>query len=398
MSVPSNSNNLQPLFAARPERELLLCAARTHVSDEVARRIRELLGENLNWEYLYQQAKRHSVLQLIYWQLNATAPGGTPSVPLKKLKDNYRDNAARNLFLAGELVRIIRSFEENGVQAIPYKGPALALTAYGNLALRRFVDLDIMVRKQDVTRAIELLEAHGYQSQLQLNAAQRSMLLAAQHNFPFTRDEGRLIVELHWEVAARRFASSLSAEAMWGRLRMMTINHVEMRTLSTEDLLLSLCVHGAKHLWERLAWICDVAELINSHPDLDWPWIFQRAEQSGHKRMLLLGLRLSNELLGAALPEEVREKAFAGKEVAALSRQVVERMFEGSEYSPAGLFQAMRFNVSARKRWGDKFRYLHFIMTPTDGDLAFAALPARLSFVYYLLRPLRLMLKGHGEH
>lgn len=397
MSARPLSNVLTPLFTERPERELVLCCARTRIDADTHGRIKTLLRQQLDWDYIYQLTKRHSVLQLFYWQLNATAPDSLPPVHLQKFKDNFRDNAARNLFLAGELVRIIRTFAEGGVEAIPYKGPALAIAAYGNLSLRRFVDLDIMVRKQDVTRAIELLEAQGYESQLRLTGAQRTMLLRTQHNLPFTREGGRLIVELHWEVATRQFASSLSAEALWGRLRTMTINKVEVKTLSSEDLLLSLCVHGSKHLWERLAWICDIAELINSHEDLDWLWVFRKAIEARHERMLLLGLRLANELLGAHLPEDVRERAFAEREVSSLATQVALRLFD-EEYRPAGFIETLRFNLRARKKMAEKLRYLGFVVTPTDGDLAVAALPSRLSFVYYLLRPVRLIFKGSGGH
>src|SRR5207244_11975507 len=42
-----------------------------------------------------------------------------------------------------------------------------------------------------------------------------------------------------------------------------------VRTLSAEHLLLVLCAHGAKHCWERLGWICDVAELLRGTPALD---------------------------------------------------------------------------------------------------------------------------------
>ncbi|MGB8509120.1 MAG: nucleotidyltransferase family protein [Pyrinomonadaceae bacterium] len=374
----------------------MLCCARTRVDFAANERIRALLPGTLDWAYIYQLAKRHSVLSLFYWRLREAAPDAIPAAQLKKFRENYRDNAARNLFLAGELVRIIKKFEDAGVEAIPYKGPALAITAYGNLSLRRFVDLDIMVRKKDVARAMELLEDGGYEPQLRLTDSQQALLLRTQHNFPFTREGGRLIVELHWEVAARQYASSLSAEDLWGRLQRMTINNTKVKTLSVEDLLLSLCVHGSKHLWERLAWICDVAELINSQ-QVDWTWLVRRATEARHERMLLLGLRLSHELLDAPLPDELRDAAYSEREVASLAAQVYARLFE-NEYRPAGLLENLRFNLRARKKMADKVRYLSFVVTPTDGDLAVVNLPSKLSFLYYLLRPVRLLLKGSVEH
>jgi hypothetical protein len=357
-----------------------------------------LLAENIDWEYLYRLAQRHSILPLFYRHLNASAPGTVDPVHLRKFRDNFRNNAARNIFLTGELVRLLKIFEDGGVEAVPYKGPALALAAYGNLSLRRFVDLDIMVRNLDVSRAIELLEQQGYQPQIHFSPSQLALLLRTQHNLPFTREQGRLIVELHWEVTSPNYAPALQAEVLWERLQTMRINDAIVSTLSTEDLLLSLCVHGAKHLWERLAWICDVAELINSHPKLNWDYIFSKARKSGYERMLLLVLHLAGELLDANLPEDVRGRALADHDVARLSGHVVARLFESVEYKPIGFIENVKFNLKVRKKLRDRWRYFKYVLTPTDGDINMVAMPGSLSFVYYLLRPIRLILKGSAHH
>ena len=97
-----------------------------------------------------------------------------------------------------------------------------------------------------------------------------------QHNLQFSRDDRRLIIELHWEVAPHLFASTMSAESFWQGLISIDINGTPMKALSAEDLLFSLCVHGSRHLWERLSWICDIAELL-SRRSFDWTTLLQRA-------------------------------------------------------------------------------------------------------------------------
>jgi len=69
-----------------------------------------------------------------------------------------------------------------------------------------------------------------------------------------------------------------------------------------------LCVHGTKHFWDRLAWIVDVAELITAQP-VDWEESLQIAAGMKSTRVLLLGLYLAHEWLGAALPQPVLERA-----------------------------------------------------------------------------------------
>ena len=132
-----------------------------------------------------------------------------PSEALAQFRRDYQENAARNVLLADELASIIKTLSDSGVDAINFKGPALAIAAYGDLSLRRFIDLDLIVRRNDVASAIEVLSALGYAPAGDLDPQHQSMLLEHQHNLQFTR--GRIIVELHWQVASELFASSVTA-------------------------------------------------------------------------------------------------------------------------------------------------------------------------------------------
>ena len=72
----------------------------------------------------------------------------------------------------------------------------------------------------------------------------------------------------------------------------------KLRTFSIEDTLVMLSVHGAKHFWERLGWILDVAELTAGQP-VDWPLTMRIAAKLKSTRLLLLGLYLAHELMDA---------------------------------------------------------------------------------------------------
>ena len=177
----------------------------------------------------------------------------------------------------------------------------------------------------------------------------------------------------------------------------MTLHGSEVRCLAPEDLLLALAVHGTKHLWERLAWVCDVAALLNSRAAPDWDFVLRRARESRVERMLYLALRLARGLLGAELPSEVLART-ADPVVARLASEVAAALFAGGESEPAGFVRNVGFNLRARARLREKAAYLRFIFTPTDGDLTAVKLPAGMSFLYYFLRPLRLALKGGEGH
>ena len=380
-----------------PEYELLLACARSRMDERHARIIQELSRRVLDWEALAAHGRRHSLFPLLYRQLAAVVPHAVPPDSLNRLKELYQGNAARNLFLLGELERVLHALAEDGVTAIPYKGPVLAIAGYSDLSLRRFVDLDVIVRRADVERAIGTLTRLGYRAEPVVSPAQQAFLIRTQHDLAFKRDQGRLIVELHWEVAPRLFAAELAAEDLWRHATRRAIGGSHVLALAPEDMLLSLCVHGAKHLWERLAWVCDIAEWRAAHPGLHWPELLARAERTGQQRMLFVGLQLAAELLDAPLAAPVATAIAADRAVARLVAQAKQVIFREPP-RPPGMISSLRFNLLARRGWLGKWSYLRYLLTPTDADVRAFRAPRALQFTYYVARPFRLLRKKEHLH
>jgi hypothetical protein len=369
--------------------ELLLCCARTNASPAVVTRIRSIVSETrIDWNYFFLLARRHAVVPLVYGQLKDLVP----PEHLQTFKKHYQENSARNVVLTAELSRLIKLFANQGIAAIPYKGPVLSLFAYNDLALRRFVDLDVIVKKHDVARARDLLLADNYTLSKPLTLEQQELLFRTQHNLQFTKDNRLLIVELHWEVAPHLFASTVQTETLWRDLVPFDLNGMPVMTLSADDLLFSLCVHGSRHLWERLGWICDVAELI-SRRSLNWIKLLDRAARADSERMFLLGLHLAQKLLQTQLPPEVERRCEADKRLAPLAANIVGHLFNGPEHVPATSGEIFKYNLGVRRSLSARTRYLVHMLRPTDGDLGRHSLPASLSFAYYLVRPFRLLFR-----
>lgn len=368
--------------------DLIRVHPRKSVADLLLDCARTSAGE-VDWEYLFQLARRHSIVPLVYVQLQQHAPELVPPQFLNKLKKHYFENSARNTLLTAELCRLINLFRDHGIDTIPYKGPVLALFAYGDIALRRFVDLDVIVKKSDVLNARNILLKSGYTPSKSLSLDQQEILLRTQHNLQFSRDNHRLIVELHWEVAPHLFASTVNGERLWQDLITIDLNGTPVKTFSAEDLLFSLCVHGSRHLWERLGWICDIAELIKRQP-LNWTTLLERAAISDTERMFLLGVHLAHRLLDAPVPPEVKRRCDADQRLMSLADNIIEHLFNGPTHIPATSREIFKYNIGVRKTLGARARYLLYMFRPTDSDLGSRSLPSSLSFAYYLTRPFRL--------
>lgn len=375
----------------RPEHELLLFCVGPTESEELKSRIRGLASTNLDWDYLFRLARRHAVVSLVFNRLQLCAADVVPPIHLLKFRQYFQENAARNVLLTAELCRLIKLLAEHGIEAIPYKGPALAEFAYGNQAFRRYVDLDLMVRKDDASRSMDLLVNEGYE--LSIPDEQRQLLLRTQHNIQFRREQKRLIVELHWEVASHLFAEAVTAEDLWRSLITIELNGQKVKSLAAEDLVFSLCVHGSRHLWEGLLWICDVGWIISGH-ELDWESLLKRARTTNSERMFLLGLDLTQVLLNVSLPNIIAQAIDEDSSIRKLSNVVTDGLFVGVDYKPQSSRQRLKYNLLIRKSWVSRARYIRHVLDPKDKDLEAIALPAPLSFGYYLMRPFRLLFKN----
>jgi hypothetical protein len=331
-----------PAADTRPEVQLLLCCARTDVDSESAEQIRSLLRGDIDWVYLIRTALQHSVMPLLYWNLHATSPKDIPETILDQLRRRFNANSVRNLFLVRELLTLLSLLERHSIPAIPYKGPVLAASVYGNFALRQFGDLDILVREQDAVRAKDLLLSQGYRLQYQPSTTYESVFRRFRQTYDLVREDGQVFVELHWNIISWPIFFRPSSAFSWERLETVSIAETAIRNLAPEDVLPLLCVHGAKHYWERLGWICDVAELVRMYPGINWDRVMEQASQQGGVRMLYLGLFLAQSLLGAAVPEDILRRMQVDQVVPSLAARVRLRLFAGAD----GLLRAVEQHLS----------------------------------------------------
>lgn len=379
-----------------PVAELLLLCARTQIDGTRADCIRTIVREGVDWGDLLRIGSRHGLVSLLYWHLNAICPEAVPPGALEDLRDGFRVLAVRNVQQTQELLRILDQLAARGVRAIPFKGLAMARWVYGNLSLRPVADLDLLIQPGDTVCAWEAMLSLGYRMVTPLDAAGLPRDPAA-YEYRFARGE-EFIVELRWRISPRHFRRSLDIGWLWERCQPVRLSARTVRRLPPEELLLILCIHGAKHAWDRLMWICDVAELVRAHPDLDWERTECEAGRIGGRRMLGLGLVLAHRLLGAAVPERVLRAAGADARVRWIAAQTCAWYSQGLAVDWEPIRRAderarRRIELGLTERLVDRARYRLYQsqarIAPNAKDRRFIRLPAPLSFLYYLLKPIR---------
>jgi len=371
---------------AGPNGALLLAAAHSHLDASASVRLATLAAATRDWDRVRAAAGLHGVMPPLARALETWAHDAVPPEVLQRLHDEALASGHRSLRLAGDLVTIIDRLGSAGIPVLAFKGPTLAVLAYGDLGLRPCRDLDLLVHGRSLPAAERLVSALGYQA-----APSPFGLLTGLNQRTYTRNDGE-IVELHWAMAPAEFPSPLDEDGLWARPEPVQLGTHTVYTLGVEDLALFLCAHGAKHLWERLSWVCDIAALLARRPDLDWDAVLTSARQRGAERMVLLALHLADDLLGAPVPEAAHERLRGDPAVRALGERVRIRMFAGPH--PPTVWERRAFYWRVRERWHDRLRdFARALFTPTEPDWQVVRFPDSLFTLYYLIRPLRLAVK-----
>jgi hypothetical protein len=377
-----------------PETELLLCCARTHITPEIAQCIHSLVQQNIDWEYLLQTSLKQRVMPLLYQSLKNTCPKEVPDKFFKQLRSYYLTNATRNLFLTGKLLKILSLFKNNNILAVPFKGPVLAESVYGDITLRQFSDLDILVHPEDAIKARNLLMANGYRPEIELDDKQFGIYLKTEDTFTLISGESRVVVELHWELTGRNSSFPIYLDLFDNRLERTEIEGKKVYNLPPEELLLYLCIHGAKHCWDSIDWICCLAELIQSNSVLNWERAIKMAREVYCMRIFFLGLFLAHDLIGVNLSEKILNYLETDQKIKILAEEVYKNLFQKENETIKSKIsnRFSFFHITVKDHLSDKIRYIAQIaVCPTKEDWRKFPLPASISLLHYFLRPARLV-------
>jgi hypothetical protein len=371
------------------ERQLLVCCARTQLHQDDIARIRDLVLSGVDWRYLLDEAANHALRPLLYRHLQEL--GEVPVEAIAELRAVCRANAIRNLFLSAELCKVLDAFRRRGIAAIPYKGPVQAVQAYGDVTLREFDDLDLVLRHRDVPGAHEIMLGLGYAPRFPWIHSQTPESHFIPGEYSYSDDDRRVMVELHTELTLRHFPQPPNLEDFFARLIPVSIGGKEVRTFSPADLLPFLCVHGSKDFWARLAWIADLRALIEDCSGFPWDRSLGVARQLGVERMVLLGVNLAHNVFDLQLPDEI--VASADMPPGRLARQFAAQVLERH---PRNIGAVERFWIRWQMAGGIArgARYaVRLTTSPTEEDLSDMPSPRRWWALQPMLRPLRLLRK-----
>jgi hypothetical protein len=349
-------------FAGSPELRLIVAAATPRMHAAGSAVTNAIFDGVRDWNAVGELAARHGLRPLCFEFIRKFNSGSVPEDWLQSFSSSIRAISQRSLALSAELVLILDILERAGIRAIPYKGPALAAQAFGDIARREYGDLDLLVHQEEISTIAGALQREGYLAAVPLERTLKNI----PGQYSFSRPGGPP-VEFHTEKTLRYYPRPLDLAGMESHLVTVRLGDRSLRTFAPEDALTILGVHGIKHLWARLMWVADIAWLIGSRPQFDWSAAMECAEEFGATRMMLTGAGLASELLDAELPEDIKRLVRENRGVAFLMREARKELFS----SGAGAAQRAIFRIRSVDGLNAGLRYLLRLTTsPAEDDWA----------------------------
>lgn len=306
----------------------------------------------------------------------------------------FRESAAESLGMAPQLVRVLEILRRAGVDALAFKGPVLALQAYGELAARTFLDLDLLVRPEHGDKACAALRAAGFVPDGRVPEWAEAELLRTRGERTLWHEPWDLTVDLHTALVEAGYSFAPPPELAFAAPTSVQLGGHTIATLEPELLWVWQCLHGAKHNFAQLSHVIDLARLL-VHARLDPDRILDLSRKVGSRRMLALGLALVALVGRVTLPPQLaRELDEAGGVVDFALTRAIER------WSDPLSGQSTRRPIddvwlATFERPADVARYVtRLVARPTAHEYALLPLPRAARGLYLPLRLGRLSIRA----
>jgi hypothetical protein len=239
------------------------------------------------------EPQSQQLLPLIYRRLLRQ---GYQDDAMPRLKGAYRWTWSRNQIFCRSAGAAILDLQAAGIETLVLKGGALALLDYHDLGARAMVDLDVLVRPEQVGRAAEILKTAGWRPVMR----RPTDLLGVVTAHPFLHEGGRGI-DLHWHALGRR----QSDDDLWANAVPLTLGAAQTLAPDAAGRLMHVCVHGAESgPPPHVRWVADAATVV-TRGEVTWRDLVERAERRQVTVILAQTLGYLRERFEVAIPDNV---------------------------------------------------------------------------------------------
>lgn len=259
-----------------------------------------------DWQAVLLLAIRLGVGPLLYQRLGPLQPVlNVPQPVSDRLRNHYLKSLAQGERLQRQVQEVLAALGARQIAVIPLKGISLVEKVYRDSGLRPMLDVDLLVRREQLLQAVEVLGGLGYKPATPIDVEEQCKVL---HHLPGLYKAGTEHIELHWTLAPMTAPFRIPVETLWASAQAGSIAGVAVQELLPEDTLLHLCLHSAylEAFSSGLRPVCDIAWCVESWgARIDWERLLLQAASWRGERSLALALRVAQKMLGVDIPQTV---------------------------------------------------------------------------------------------
>lgn len=280
-----------------------------------------------DWDSFLALAAEQRIRPLLLQRLHERRlDAAVPERVLAVLRAVQRQTALRTMRYQAELTALATELAAQNVPLIALKGIWLSHVIYANPALREMNDIDVLVHREHLPIAMDVLTRRGY---IPTHEVDIEIDTATSQHLPRFIKSNVAGFEVHWSLCRLNQSYSIDTGELWERVVPAQIGGASLLGLGPEDLLLHLCLHTSyQHQFIfGLRPSCDIAAVIERYARiLDWDVVVERAGRWRWQRGVYLALRLAVDLMGALVPQEVLTALYPigmSEDVLAAARQQI---------------------------------------------------------------------------
>ena len=268
-----------------PEIKLLLVCSKNKISEEEIIFAYDLINQIKDWNEFYILVKKNRLESQVMSKLKVLNTNVDKSVlhkeyesKLDKIEKKAKQNKLKSFLHLTDLISVINLLENNKIKYLSLKGPDLSYEIYEDISKRISKDLDIYIDSKDLDKLIEILNENNYQlikKDANLTPKQKIKFMKQAHHLSFINNN-KTLIEVHFRLSYKNFYVDFLS--LFDKQSYIDILNKNIKIMSKEDNFLYLIFHGSKHCYKRIKWLIDILEIVEKDK-LDWEYIYKKANE-----------------------------------------------------------------------------------------------------------------------
>jgi hypothetical protein len=322
------------------------------------------------------------------------------------LKNELHSITLKNFELAKETERIVNKLEAANVLAIPYKGVAFSKQFYGDISMRESIDIDLAIDPNSLLAIMPLLEEDGYS----IAAGMEDPTKASANYYIVNKDlcfdkittRERFHIELHWMITHPNYQAPVNLNKIdTAQLVDSELAGTQLKFLEPAEHFRATLLHHLLHDgMEYLKLLIDIAQ---AHARISNDSVNEKVLQlEQHYNLVPIFLAIEDLFGISQVSKQTNNNPLSASIIdyclcSTIGRYQRHRVFSLIGHYQRTLGNRVRFIKNKKDKRRFQLSYVHGLIKPGLGEREWIPLPSYLHGLYYLIRPIRILLRGKEE-